>query len=107
MEKLKLPQGVLQKFSPKQIFTPIGFVLEFDACCLLTFQILVEEATRLQALYPGSNVNQIAQKQEMLITSWEDLKQKSDTRKRILQDSCDHQRFLSQVSLHFVKFLNI
>ncbi|KAF6212345.1 hypothetical protein GE061_012867 [Apolygus lucorum] len=60
-------------------------------------QILVEEATRLQAIYPGSNVNQISQKQDMLITSWEDLKQKSDLRKRMLQDSCDHQRFLSQV----------
>ncbi|BET01245.1 Spectrin [Nesidiocoris tenuis] len=60
-------------------------------------QILVEEATRLQSLYPGSNVNQIAQKQEVLIRSWEDLKQKSDLRKKILQDSCDHQRFLSQV----------
>ncbi|XP_024085304.1 spectrin alpha chain, non-erythrocytic 1 isoform X3 [Cimex lectularius] len=60
-------------------------------------QVLVEDAVRLQALYPGSNVNQIAQKQEVLIASWEDLKQQSDLRKRILQASCDHQRFLSQV----------
>ncbi|XP_073969406.1 spectrin beta chain, non-erythrocytic 5 kst isoform X2 [Rhodnius prolixus] len=60
-------------------------------------QMLVEEAARLQALYPGSNANQIEQKQRALIDSWEDLKQKSELRKRILQASCDHQRFLSQV----------
>lgn len=60
-------------------------------------QILVDEAVRLKLVYPGNNSAQIEQKQQALILSWEDLKQKSELRKRILQASCDHQRFLSQV----------
>ncbi|XP_066903176.1 spectrin beta chain, erythrocytic isoform X2 [Halyomorpha halys] len=60
-------------------------------------QILVDEAERLKIVYPGNNSAQIEQKQQALILSWEDLKHKSEMRKRILQASCDHQRFLSQV----------
>ncbi|XP_012530663.2 spectrin alpha chain isoform X3 [Monomorium pharaonis] len=60
-------------------------------------QVLVEDASRLQAHYPGNNAVHIDQQQEIVVTHWEDLKDKSAHRRDQLQASCDLQRFLTQV----------
>ncbi|XP_063994705.1 spectrin beta chain, non-erythrocytic 5 isoform X3 [Diachasmimorpha longicaudata] len=60
-------------------------------------QVLVEDASRLQALYPGNNAAHIDQQQLIVLTNWEELKEKSAHRRDQLQASCDLQRFLTQV----------
>ncbi|XP_034253991.1 spectrin beta chain, non-erythrocytic 1 isoform X5 [Thrips palmi] len=60
-------------------------------------QVLVEDAARLQALYPGNNATQIAQQQTVVLSSWTTLQDRSAQRREELQASCDLQRFLTQV----------
>ncbi|XP_033210984.1 spectrin beta chain, non-erythrocytic 1 isoform X3 [Belonocnema kinseyi] len=60
-------------------------------------QVLVEDAARLQALYPGNNATHIDQQQKIVVNNWEELKDRSAHRRDQLQASCDLQRFLTQV----------
>ncbi|XP_050430131.1 spectrin beta chain, non-erythrocytic 5 isoform X2 [Adelges cooleyi] len=60
-------------------------------------QILVEDAVKLQTLYPGSNANHIAKQQETVVRSWTLLQDRSAHRREALQASCDLHRFLAQV----------
>ncbi|KAG8279574.1 hypothetical protein J6590_101967, partial [Homalodisca vitripennis] len=60
-------------------------------------QVLVEDAVRLQAQYPGTNAAHIGQQQEVVVASWSALQERSATRREMLQASCDLQRFLAQV----------
>uniref|UniRef100_A0A8D8XL88 Tripeptidyl-peptidase 2 n=1 Tax=Cacopsylla melanoneura TaxID=428564 RepID=A0A8D8XL88_9HEMI len=60
-------------------------------------QVLVEDAVRLQALYPGHNANHIAQQQAAVVSSWSALQERSAQRKDALQASCDLHKFLAQV----------
>ncbi|XP_044008912.1 spectrin beta chain, non-erythrocytic 5 isoform X1 [Aphidius gifuensis] len=60
-------------------------------------QVLVEDASRLQVLYPGNNASHIDQQQQLVLSNWEELKEKSAHRKDQLHASCDLQRFLTQV----------
>lgn len=59
----------------------------------------MEDAARLNALYPGNNATQISQQQDIVISNWEALKERSAQRRDQLQASCDLQRFLTQVYL--------
>lgn len=61
-------------------------------------QVLVEDASRLQAHYPGNNAVHIQQQQHIVVDHWEELKERSAHRRDQLQASCDLQRFLTQVS---------
>lgn len=60
-------------------------------------QVLVEDASRLQAHYPGNNAVHIDQQQQIVVAHWEELKERSAHRRDQLQASCDLQRFLTQV----------
>uniref|UniRef100_A0A2H8TMG3 Spectrin beta chain, brain 4 n=1 Tax=Melanaphis sacchari TaxID=742174 RepID=A0A2H8TMG3_9HEMI len=60
-------------------------------------QILVEDAVKLQTLYPGSNASHIAKQQETVVRSWTSLQDRSAHRREALQASCDLHRFLAQV----------
>ncbi|KAK2588759.1 hypothetical protein KPH14_001641 [Odynerus spinipes] len=60
-------------------------------------QVLVEDASRLQAHYPGNNAMHIDQQQQIVVAHWEELKERSAHRRDQLQASCDLQRFLTQV----------
>jgi Spectrin repeat. len=60
-------------------------------------QVLVEDAVRLQALYPGHNATHIAQQQAVVVSSWSALQERSAQRKEALQASCDLHKFLAQV----------
>lgn len=61
-------------------------------------QVLVEDASRLQAHYPGNNAVHIDQQQQIVVAHWEELKERSAHRRDQLQASCDLQRFLTQVA---------
>ncbi|XP_046434088.1 spectrin beta chain, non-erythrocytic 1 isoform X2 [Neodiprion fabricii] len=60
-------------------------------------QVLVEDASRLQVLYPGNNRSHIDQQQQFVVANWEQLQERSAHRRDQLQASCDLQRFLTQV----------
>ncbi|XP_065202026.1 spectrin beta chain, non-erythrocytic 1 isoform X3 [Planococcus citri] len=60
-------------------------------------QILVEDAVRLQSLYPGNNASHIANQQNIVVSSWTALQERSAHRREALQASCDLHRFLAQV----------
>nr|XP_018898887.1 PREDICTED: spectrin beta chain, non-erythrocytic 1 isoform X2 [Bemisia tabaci] len=60
-------------------------------------QVLVEDAVKLQALYPGNNASHIAEKQNLVIAQWGKLQERSAHRREALQASCDLHRFLAQV----------
>lgn len=64
---------------------------------MCNWQVLVEDAARLQALYPGTNAAHIAQQQAIVVASWGALQERSANRREMLQASCDLQRFLAQV----------
>lgn len=76
-------------------------------------QVLVEDASRLQAHYPGNNAVHIDQQQQIVVAHWEELKERSAHRRDQLQASCDLQRFLTQVYTIFIiirkvnKFRNV
>lgn len=69
-------------------------------------QVLVEDASRLQALYPGNNAAHIDQQQQIVIANWEELKERSAHRRDQLQASCDLQRFLTQVNFYYIFHYN-
>lgn len=60
-------------------------------------QVLAEDAARLQVLYPGNNATHINQQKKIVLSHWEELKERSAHRRDQLQASCDLQRFLAQV----------
>ncbi|XP_048512555.1 spectrin beta chain, non-erythrocytic 1 isoform X2 [Athalia rosae] len=60
-------------------------------------QVLVDDASRLQGLYPGNNAAHIDQQQKFVVANWEALQERSAHRRDQLQASCDLQRFLTQV----------
>ncbi|KAJ8972184.1 hypothetical protein NQ314_000314 [Rhamnusium bicolor] len=59
-------------------------------------QVLVEDASKLQKLYP-SNRNNIQHQQELVVEAWNGLKERADLRRDQLQASVDLQKFLTQV----------
>lgn len=64
----------------------------------------MEDAVKLQTLYPGSNATHIAKQQETVVRSWTSLQDRSAHRREALQASCDLHRFLAQVN--FVIFFS-
>ncbi|XP_026745926.1 spectrin beta chain, non-erythrocytic 1 isoform X2 [Trichoplusia ni] len=60
-------------------------------------QVLQEEGSRLQKLYPGGNVQQIQLQQTALEEAWAQLKQAADERQHILEQHLQLHQFLSQV----------
>ncbi|XP_025833247.1 spectrin beta chain, non-erythrocytic 1 [Agrilus planipennis] len=58
-------------------------------------QVLIDDGVRLQNAYPR-NKEQIQQKQELVITAWQGLKERADMRRDKLQASVDLQKFLAQ-----------
>ncbi|XP_052755503.1 spectrin alpha chain, non-erythrocytic 1 isoform X2 [Galleria mellonella] len=59
-------------------------------------QVLQEEGTRLQKLYPGGNVQQISLQQEALAEAWTALRAAADERRRVLQQHLELHQFLTQ-----------
>ncbi|XP_071961269.1 spectrin beta chain, non-erythrocytic 1-like [Antedon mediterranea] len=59
------------------------------------FHSLLDDATHLQHNYPGSNAEQIAATEKVMVENWNSLKDKTLNRKDKLQHSLDYQRFLS------------
>ena len=57
----------------------------------------MEDAVRLQSLYPGNNASHIANQQNMVVQNWTALQERSAHRREALQASCDLHRFLAQV----------
>ncbi|XP_066999614.1 spectrin beta chain, non-erythrocytic 5 isoform X3 [Anabrus simplex] len=60
-------------------------------------QVLVEDAARLQTVYPGQNATHIAEQQNIVVSSWEALQERSLRRTQDLHASCDLQKFLTLV----------
>lgn len=59
-------------------------------------QVLVEDASRLQKIYP-SNKSNLQHQQEAVVDAWNGLKERTELRKDQLQASFDLQKFLTQV----------
>lgn len=59
-------------------------------------QFLVDDAHKLKTLYP-SNKAQLQEKQDLVVSAWQDLKEKAELRRDQLQASVDLQKFLTQV----------
>ncbi|KAL0275436.1 UNVERIFIED_CONTAM: hypothetical protein PYX00_003283 [Menopon gallinae] len=59
-------------------------------------QVLVEDAARLQAQYPGQNAAQIAQQQQLVLDHWNALQQRAEARRDMLAEACHLHKFLSQ-----------
>ena len=53
---------------------------------------------RLQSLYPGNNATHIANQQNIVVSSWTALQERSAHRREVLHASCDLHRFLAKVS---------
>lgn len=60
-------------------------------------QVLQEEGSRLQKLYPGGNVQQIGLQQQALSDAWAMLKTAADERKQLLHQHLQMHQFLTQV----------
>ncbi|XP_053623069.1 spectrin beta chain, non-erythrocytic 2 isoform X2 [Plodia interpunctella] len=60
-------------------------------------QVLQEEGTRLQKLYPGGNVQQISLQQRALADAWAALRAAADLRRLRLRQQLDLHHFLTQV----------
>ncbi|XP_042865885.1 spectrin beta chain, non-erythrocytic 5-like isoform X7 [Penaeus japonicus] len=58
-------------------------------------QVLVDDSARLQAAYPGSNAEHIAEQQRLVIDNWNTLQEKASRRKEELHAAADLQRFLA------------
>lgn len=67
----------------------------------------MEDAVKLQTLYPGSNASHIAKQQETVVRSWTSLQDRSAHRQEALQASCDLHRFLAQVNFKLYSFFII
>ncbi|KAK9716990.1 Variant SH3 domain [Popillia japonica] len=59
-------------------------------------QLLVDDASRLQATYP-SNKKNIQEKQALVVNAWQGLKERADLKRDHLQASVDLQKFLTLV----------
>ncbi|CAG9824099.1 unnamed protein product [Phaedon cochleariae] len=59
-------------------------------------QVLVEDASKLQKVYPSNKAN-IQHQQELVVEAWNGLKERADLRRDQLQASVDLQKFLTQV----------
>jgi len=59
--------------------------------------VLLEDAACLEARYPGQNATEIAQQQDIVVESWSSLRQRATNHKEELRESCELQRFLTQV----------
>lgn len=58
--------------------------------------MLVEDASRLQKVYP-SNKGNLQHQQEAVVDAWNGLKERTELRRDQLQASVDLQKFLAQV----------
>ncbi|XP_050686605.1 spectrin alpha chain-like [Eriocheir sinensis] len=58
-------------------------------------QVLVDDSARLQAAYPGSNAEHIAEQQALVVENWNALQEKASKRKEELLAATDLQRFLA------------
>lgn len=70
----------------------------------LLLQVLLEDASKLQMLYPGSNAPLIKEQQQIIDRNWTELLDKSAYRREMLRASCDLQQFLSQVTIFLFPF---
>ncbi|XP_063909279.1 spectrin beta chain, non-erythrocytic 1 isoform X5 [Zophobas morio] len=59
-------------------------------------QVLVEDASKLQKVYPSNQTN-IQQQQQLVVEAWNGLKERTELRHDQLQASVDLQKFLAQV----------
>lgn len=64
----------------------------------LFYQVLVDDSARLQAAYPGSNAEHIAEQQALVVDNWNTLQERASRRKDELHAAADLQRFLADVS---------
>ncbi|GBP27213.1 Spectrin beta chain, non-erythrocytic 5 [Eumeta japonica] len=72
--------------------------LENDLIALdAQLQVLQEDGARLQKLYPGGNVAQIARQQRALADAWNALRTAADERRERLRAQLDLHKFLTQV----------
>lgn len=62
-------------------------------------QVLVDDSARLQAAYPGSNAEHIAEQQALVVENWNTLQEKASKRKEQLLAAADLQKFLAHVSV--------
>ncbi|XP_076029013.1 spectrin beta chain, non-erythrocytic 5 kst isoform X3 [Oratosquilla oratoria] len=58
-------------------------------------QVLVDDSARLQAAYPGSNAEHIAEQQTLVVENWNALQERASQRKEELLASADLQKFLA------------
>lgn len=59
----------------------------------------MDDSARLQAAYPGSNAEHIAEQQALVVENWNALQEKASKRKEELLAATDLQRFLAHVSV--------
>lgn len=59
-------------------------------------QVLVEDASKLQKIYPSNQAN-IQHQQQLVVDAWDGLKERAELRHDQLQASVDLQKFLTQV----------
>lgn len=59
----------------------------------------MDDSARLQAAYPGSNAEHIAEQQALVVENWNALQEKASKRKEELLAATDLQRFLALVSV--------
>lgn len=62
----------------------------------------MDDSARLQAAYPGSNADHIAEQQALVVENWNALQEKASKRKEELLAATDLQRFLAHVSVVFL-----
>ncbi|XP_066955513.1 spectrin beta chain, non-erythrocytic 5 isoform X7 [Macrobrachium rosenbergii] len=58
-------------------------------------QVLVDDSARLQAAYPGSNAEHIAEQQALVVENWNTLQERASRRKEELHAAADLHRFLA------------
>ncbi|XP_044739331.1 spectrin beta chain, non-erythrocytic 1 isoform X2 [Chrysoperla carnea] len=72
-------------------------VFENDLVALdAQLQILIEDAAKLEEMYPA-NANTVIPQRDAVLVAWEELQKKTAERKEKLEASCDLQKFLAQV----------
>lgn len=59
----------------------------------------MDDSARLQAAYPGSNAEHIAEQQALVVENWNVLQEKASKRKEQLLAAADLQKFLAHVSV--------
>lgn len=65
----------------------------------------MDDSARLQAAYPGSNAEHIAEQQALVVENWNVLQEKASKRKEQLLAAADLQKFLAHVSAVWVLLL--